>query len=132
MILVYTYCVSKRLKEKTEIALQQRGGPDGHRRMDIRTLFDLSLFELANNPRFNLCSAYEQFLDLFDGERRTDVADKFLDKFLALQVQRRLVWRSTGPICRFALSRRPSVTYYGTYVRRATACGRRAIRRANK
>ena len=100
--------------------------------MSIRTLFDLSLFQLANDPRFDICSAYEQFRALFDDGRPTPVANKFLDKFLALQVQRRLVWRSTGPIRRFALSRRPYVTYYGTYVRRATACGRRAIRRANE
>ena len=78
--------------------------------MEILSLFDLSLYKLANDPRFDICSAYEQFLALgFDDGQRTDVADKFLDKFLALQVQRRVVWRSTGPIRRFALSRRPSV-----------------------
>ena len=99
--------------------------------MCIPSLFDLSLFELANDPRFDLCSAYEQFLALFDDGKRTPVADKFLDKFLALQVQRRSVWRGTHVIRRFALSRHPSVTYYGTYVRRATACGRRAVRGTN-
>ena len=77
--------------------------------MRIASLFDLSLYSLANDPDLDICSAYEQFLALFDDGQRTDVADKFLDKFLALQVQRRLVWRSTGPIRRFALSRRPSV-----------------------
>ena len=77
--------------------------------MGIPSLFDLSLYSLANDPRFDICSAYEQFLALFDDGQRTDVADKFLDKFLALQVQRRLVWHSSGPIRRFALSRRPSV-----------------------
>ena len=77
--------------------------------MGIPSLFDLSLFQLTNNPRFDICSAYEQYLALFDDGRPTDVANKFLDKFLALQVQRRLVWHSYGRISRFALSRRPSV-----------------------
>ena len=77
--------------------------------MRIASLFDLSLFQLANDPDLNICSAYEQFLALFDDGQRTDVADKFLDKFLALQVQRRLVWHSSRYIRRFALSRRPSV-----------------------
>ena len=71
--------------------------------MPVPSLFDLSLFQLANDPRFDICSAYEQFLALFDDGQRTDVADKFLDKFLQLQVQRRLVWHSSGLIRRFAL-----------------------------
>ena len=71
--------------------------------MRIASLFDLSLFQLANDPDLDICSAYEQFLALFDDGQRTDVADKFLDKFLALQVQRRLVWHSSGLIRRFAL-----------------------------
>lgn len=76
--------------------------------MGIPSLFDLSIFQLANDPRFDLCSAYEQFLALVDNRERLrkEAADKFLDKFLALQVQRKFVQHSSGHIRRFALSRR--------------------------
>ena len=76
--------------------------------MGIPSLFDLSLYQLANDPRFDLCSAYQEFLALVDNKVvfGLEAADKFLDKFLALQVQRKFVQHSSGYIHRFALSRR--------------------------
>jgi hypothetical protein len=75
--------------------------------MPVPSLVALTLWQLANDPRWNLCTAYEQFLALFDNGQPTNKANTFLDKFLELQVQRRLVWHGTDVIRRFALCREP-------------------------
>ena len=97
--------------------------------MSVPSLFDLTLCELANNPEFDIYSAYEQFLDLFDDGRRTDRADTFLNKFLELKVQRRVVWRRDHVIRRFALAIPTALRHVRTWARRGEGGG--WMRRAN-
>ena len=96
--------------------------------MDVPSLSTLTLWQIANDPRWNLCTAYEQFLDLFDNGQPTDKARTFLDKFLELQVQKRLVWHGDHYIRR---SESPSDGLRHLQTSRDGATGRRAVRRAN-
>jgi hypothetical protein len=96
--------------------------------MAVPTLVTLCYWEVANDPRWNLCTAYEQFLALFDNGVCTDEARTFFDKFLELQVQRRLVWHGDHYIRR---SESPSDGLRHLQTSRDGATGRRNVRRAN-
>ena len=86
--------------------------------MSVPSLLDLTLGRLANDPEFDIYSAYEQFLSLFDDGRRTDRASTFLNKFLELLVQRRVVWRGDHYIRRFALAIPTALRHVRTLARR--------------
>ena len=86
--------------------------------MSVPTLFDLTLWQLANDPDLTVCSAYEQFLEFSDDGLRNNGAHTFLNKFLQLQVQRRVVWRGNRTICRFALAIPTALRHVRTLARR--------------
>ena len=100
--------------------------------MSVPTLFDLTLWQLANDPDLTVCTAYKKFLefvDLFDDGRRADRTSTFLNKFLQLQVQRRVVWRGDHTIRRFALAIPTALRHVRTLARRGEGGG--WMRRAN-
>ncbi len=100
--------------------------------MSVPSLFDLTLGEFAKDPDLDIYSAYKKFLefvDLFDDGRRTDRASTFLNKFLELQVQRRVVWRGDHYIRRFALAIPTALRHVRTLARRGRGGG--WMRRAN-
>ena len=97
--------------------------------MSVPTLFDLTLWQLANDLDLTVCTAYKKFLefvDLFDDGRR---AEPFLNKFLELLVQRRVVWRGDHYIRRFALAIPTALRHVRTLARRGRGGG--WMRRAN-
>ncbi len=91
--------------------------------MSVPPLIVLTLWEFANDPDLNVCTAYKKFLefvDLFGDGRR---ADPFLNKFLELQVQRRVVWRGDHYIRRFALAIPTASRHVRTLARRGRGGG---------
>jgi hypothetical protein len=91
--------------------------------MSVPTLLDLILCQLANDPDFDIYSAYEQFFDFSDDGVRNNGADTFLNKFLELQVQRRVVWRGNHTICRLALAIPTALRHVRTLARRGRGGG---------
>ncbi len=86
--------------------------------MSVPSLLDLALWQLANDLDLTVCTAYKKFLefvDLFDDGRR---AEPFLNKFLELKVQRRVVWRGDHVIRRFALAIPTALRHVRTLARR--------------
>ena len=117
------------MKEKAEIDCDGKEGLDGQSRMSVPSLFDLTLWQLANDPDLTVCSAYEQFLEFSDDGLRNNGAHTFLNKFLELLVQRRVVWRGDHYIRRFALAIPTALRHVRTLARRGEGGG--WMRRAN-
>jgi hypothetical protein len=84
---------------------------------------------LANDPDLDVYSAYEQFLEFSDDGLRNNGAHTFLNKFLELKVQRRVVWRGDHTIRRFALAIPTALRHVRTLARRGEGGG--WMRRAN-
>ena len=91
--------------------------------MSVPSLIDLTLWQLANDPEFDICSAYEQFLEFSDDGLRNNGAHTFLNKFLELKVQRRVVWRGDHYIRRFALAIPTALRHVRTLARRGRGGG---------